>query len=203
MAERYFRSVGIISGGLFAKQLTDYIYPFETTDVIDGDTYRVTQPQNGDAATLWGVEFAFQNQLRFLPGPLAGIGLFANYTYTTSSATFLGREGETATLPGQAKHVGNIAVWYERYGFSGRVSANYHGKFLDAVGSTAATDVFYDAHTQVDVTLSQAITKRFRVFADFLNLTNTPLRYYQQSWDRVIQEESYHWWCMFGIKAVF
>jgi TonB-dependent receptor len=203
MFEHYFRSVGIVSAGFFAKQLTDYIYPFESTDVRGGDTYRVTQPQNGESATLRGAEFAFQNQLRFLPGPLAGIGVYANYTFTTSSTTFLGREGETAPLPGQARHVGNFAVWYERYGFSGRASVNYHGRFLDSVGATSANDVFYDAHEQLDVMLSQAIGRNFRVFADFLNLSDAPLRYYQAVWDRPIQEERYHWWCMFGVKATF
>jgi TonB-dependent receptor len=203
MYEHYFRSVGIVSAGLFAKQITDYIYPFVTTVPLYGDSYRVTQPKNGDNASLYGMEFALQNQLRFLPGPLAGIGLYANYTYTSSSAKFLGREGETGTLPGQAKHVGNLSVWYERYGFSGRVAYNYHGTFVDGVGETAAGDIYYDAHGQLDLSFSQQLFGRVRVFADFMNLTNAPLRYYQATWDRPTQNETYHWWAMFGVKVNF
>src|SRR5262249_50401467 len=40
--------------------------------------YQVTQPLNGDSATLRGVEVASRKQLRFLPGPLDGVGVYAN-----------------------------------------------------------------------------------------------------------------------------
>jgi TonB-dependent receptor len=203
MAEHYFKSVGIMSAGLFAKQIEKYIYP-SMTEVSQGDDlYRVTQPQNGQRASVRGLECAFQNQLTFLPGPLAGIGAYANYAYTSSSAKFLGREGEEGTLPGQAKHVGNLSVWYERYGFSGRLSYNYHGSFVDTVGDSAATDVYYDSHKQMDVSFGQAVTKNVRVFFDILNLTNAPLRYYIGTADRPIQNESYRWWMMFGLKMNF
>jgi len=36
-----------------------------------------------------------------------------------------------------------------------------------------------------------------------LNLTNAPLRYYEGTWDRPIQEEYYRWWLLFGVKANF
>ncbi len=163
----------------------------------------MTQPLNGDAASLWGMELAFQNQLRFLPAPFDGLGVYANYTWTDSSAKFPGREGEDARLPGQSAHLGNLSLWYEKYGFSAKTSWNFHGKYIDAVGETAAEDVYYDNHTQLDVSLSQRLTRRVRVYADFLNLTNAPLRYYVGAPNRPIQEEYYRWWAMFGVKMNF
>ena len=110
LVEHYFQSVGVVSGGVFYKRLDDYIYP----SVFDEDGVR--RRVRGDAAAqrrvrrrLWGLELAFQNQLRFLPAPLDGLGVYANYTWTDSSATLPGREGEDATLPGQSAHVGNVS----------------------------------------------------------------------------------------------
>jgi TonB-dependent receptor len=202
MAERYFRSVGMISGGVFYKRLADYIYPFRIRETNFGDVYEVTQPLNGDSATLWGMELAFQNQFRSLPAPLDGLGVYANYTWTDSSADFPGR-AETSTLPGQSAHIGNVSVWYEKYGFSARSSWNFHGKYVDAVGEDAASDVFYDNRVQWDVSLGQRLTRNIQLYVDALNLTNTPLRYYIGTTDRPIQEEYYRWWTMFGVKVNF
>ena len=202
LVERYFRSVGVVSGGVFYKHLTDYIYPYVVEEPAFGDEYQVTQPRNGESASLWGAELAFQNRLTFLPGPLKGLGVYANYTFTDSSARFPGRDVD-ATLPGQSQHVGNFAVWYERFGFSARASWNFHGRYIDQVGETIADDIHYDNHTQMDVNLSQRVKGGFRLFADFLNLTNAPLRYYVGVPNRPIQEEYYRWWTLFGVKASF
>ena len=106
-------------------------------------------------------------------------------------------------LPGQSSHVGNLAVSYEKAGFSFRTAWNFHGGYVDTVGEAEADDVYYDDHVQVDINASQRLTKNIRVYADFLNLTNAPLRYYQGTWDRPIQEEYYRWWMMFGAKVSF
>lgn len=203
MAERYFQSVGVLSAGVFYKNLGDYIYPFRFRETVRGDVFDVTQPQNGDSASLWGVEVAVQNQLRFLPAPLNGLGLYANYTWTDSSAKFPGRSGSDATLPGQSTHVGNVAMSFEKRGFSARASINFHGKYIDAVGETAAEDVYYDDHTQLDVNVSQRLTKNLRLYVDALNLTNAPLRYYYGASNRPIQQEYYRSWVFFGLRANF
>lgn len=202
LVERYLSSVGVVSGGVFYKRLNDYIYPFRFAEANFGDTYQVTQPRNGESASLWGLELAFQNQLRFLPGPLSGLGVYANYTWTDSSATFPERTAES-TLPGQSTHIGNFALSYERGGFSGRASWNFHGKYIDAVGGSAAQDVYYDNHTQLDVSASQRVTRNIRLYVDALNLTNAPLRYFEGTTDRPIQQEYYRWWTMFGVKVNF
>jgi outer membrane receptor for ferrienterochelin and colicin len=96
-----------------------------------------------------------------------------------------------------------VAVSYEKRGFSFRTAWNFHGRYIDAVGESEAEDVYYDDHVQVDINASQRLTKNIRVYADFLNLTNAPLRYYAGTWDRPIQEEYYRWWMAFGVKVNF
>ena len=42
--------------------------------------------------------------------------------------------------------------------------------------------------------------KRIKIYADALNLTNAPLRYYIGNTNRPIQQEYYRWWTQFGVK---
>ena len=201
LAEHYFRSVGVVSAGVFYKNLADYVYLFTTQQNLGGVQYQVTQPLNGDVATIRGVEVALQNQLKFLPRPLQGIGVYANYTFTDSTAAIPGHEG--AHLPGQSRHVGNLAGSYERGGFSGRVAVNFHGSYVDVVGATNALDRYYDTNSQLDISLVQKVTRNLRVYFDGLNLNNALLRYYQGVPDRPLQEEHYQAWMNFGIKVDF
>jgi TonB-dependent receptor len=201
--ERFLDRVGVVSAGAFHKRLDDYIYFFTDKEDLGGDVFRVREPRNGEAATLTGFELALQNRLSFLPSPFDGLGFYGNYTFTDSEAVFPDREGEAAPLPGQSRHVGNVALSYEKGGFSGRVALNFHGKYIAEVGEEAAGDVYYDDHVQLDVAASQRLTKGLRLFLEVNNLTNEPLRYYEGVPDRPIQEEYYRWWGTFGLKWDF
>ena len=202
LAERYFKSIGSISAGYFYKRLDDYIYTFTTPALIGGTQYQVTQPLNGDEATVQGLELAFQNQLRFLPSPLDGIGVYVNYTLTDSTA-HLPNHDAASTLPGQSRHLGNVAVSYEKRGFTGRMAVNFHGSYLDVVGATAVQDRYYDRNSQLDISLLQRVTRTMRVYVDLLNLNDALLRYYQGVPERVLQEEHYRWTANFGLKFEF
>jgi TonB-dependent receptor len=206
MGEHYLQNVGVVSAGVFYKSLDNFIYP-KTTDVEGGvyDGYEQKQPVNGEKATLFGLELNWQQQLTFLPGHLNGLGVYANYTYATSTAKFPDRDSEEdeATLPGQSTHMANFALSYEKGGFNGRISANVHGKYLEEVGETKDEDIYYDNHFQLDVSMSQQIRKGIRVYLELINLTNAPLRYYQGVSSRPIQQEYYSWWGNLGVKFNF
>jgi TonB-dependent receptor len=203
LGEKYFTTVGIVSGGIFYKSMEDQIFTTRVVEDIDGEIFEITQPDNLPSADILGFEGAFQNALRFLPSPLDGVGIYANYTYTTSSADLPGRENTDNSLPGQAENVGNFAVAYEKYGFSGRITWNYHSEYLFEVGDGPETDTFIDSHLQLDLSLSQHLGGGFRVFAEIINLTDEPYRVYEGTPDRPIQEEYYSWWGTFGVKWDF
>lgn len=87
--ERYLKTVGIIQAGWFYKELTDPIFIVTTTPKTGqfvGD--KVKQPINRPSAHITGIEMAWQQHLTFLPGLLNGMGISANYSYTTSQASF-------------------------------------------------------------------------------------------------------------------
>lgn len=202
LAERYSRSVGSVSAGYFYKRLADYIFGFTTQTQLGGTQYQVTQPLNGDEAIIQGLEVAFSNQLRFLPSPLDGIGVYANYTRTDSTAQLPGHVGDSP-LPGQSKHLGNVAVSYEKAGFTGRMAVNFHGSYIDVVGATAVQDRYYDTNSQLDISLAQRLARSVRVYVDLLNVNDALLRYYQGVPDSVLQEEHYRWTANFGLKFEF
>ena len=92
LLEHYLKQVGLIQGGFFYKALTDPIYPV----TINQGTPDATAPwTNGPSAHILGFEAAWQQRLSFLPRGLNGIGVRANYSYTTSQATFPAGTGPT------------------------------------------------------------------------------------------------------------
>ena len=211
MAEYYFESVGLLSAGVFYKDVNEFIYFFQSldyTDAFSGNTFDAYfQPQNGEGGQLYGFEIAAQRQLDFLPGLLRNVGLYANYTLTQSSVeTILNEDGEARddiNLPGTAEHTFNASVSYETEKFNARLSLNYTSDYLDELGEVAFFDRYYDSQTFVDANINYTITPNVRIFMEANNLTNQPLRYYQGIQSRMMQEEFYDVRFNAGIKVDF
>jgi TonB-dependent receptor len=200
--EHYFQTVGIVSGGFFYKNLGNYIYTTALQQTIGADVYRVTQPVNGDSANLYGVELSLVRHLDFLPPSLRGFAVYGNYTRVHSNAK-LNRGGDFL-LPGQAENMGNASLSYERRGLSTRVSFNYQGRYLLAVGGTPADDNWLDNRLEIDFSISQRLNKHARIFLDMINLGNDPYRVYVgPDPSRPIQEERYKIWAIAGFKFDF
>ncbi|BAO75856.1 TonB-dependent receptor [Winogradskyella sp. PG-2] len=202
MAEYYFKSVGILSGGLFYKDIQDFIY---TSQFEDADTgFDVFQPQNGDGASIFGAEIAFQRQLDFLPGFAKNFSIYLNYTYLTSTADGIrnedGDERGDLDLPGTAPNMFNGSLAYNDKKFNIRLSANYSDAYIDELGGSAFEDRYYDEQFLVDFNVSYAINPNLRVYADLNNLTDQPLRYFQGISSRTMQAEYYGRRLTFGLK---
>lgn len=202
LGEHYFGSVGVLSGGFFYKKLENFIFnrTFETTTFpgSNGVELELTQAQNGGDANLFGFELAYQQNMTFLPGLLKGLSIYSNYTFTNSDAEIQGR-GEIR-LPGQAKHVGNFALGYDISRFNIRLAANFNGEYIQEVGEDPEDDLFVKDRMQFDATATFTINSRFRVFAEFLNITNQPFEVYQETESQLIQREFYSWWSRVGVK---
>lgn len=213
MLERYFSSVGLLAGGVFAKQLDNFIFPAtrarESTDNVGPDATQIVQPVNGPTAKLYGFELAWQQNLTFLPNVLRGFGLNANYTYTTSVAEIpgRGRDGVDTPLPGQTGNAGNIGVFFDRGPLSLRVGGNYSGEFLSTINpASPEADTRTKSRFQVDASGSVTVRSGLKVFGEFINLSNTPLRAYvgdRQNRGGGGDDPSYEFykpWGMIGVK---
>jgi TonB-dependent receptor len=221
MAEQYFKSVGILSGGVFYKSISDFIYTYRddqyTAEKFSADYGNVTanpipagenwiykQARNGDNVKVYGFEVALQRQLDFLPGFFKGFGVYVNYTYTKSKADGIfnadGDKRTDVTLPGTAPHMFNASLSYESKSFTARLSGNYTAAYLDELGGDDFSDRFYDKQFFLDLNAAFKLTKQLRVFGEANNLTNQPLRYYQGISSRTMQAEYYRPRYNFGVK---
>jgi TonB-dependent receptor len=207
MFERYFSNVGLFSAGAFYKDIDGFIIEtVEQDGVVDGVQFdEVVRPINGGGARLVGFEVAVQRTLDFLPGALAGFGVYANYTFTDSEVDGLGiegRENEDLPLPGTSRNTFNGSLSYDYGRFSLRGSVNFQDSFIDPgeVGDEAFFDRYYDAQTTVDLNGSVVLTPTARFFFEANNLTNEPLRYYQGVVARLMQEEYYDTRIQAGLK---
>ncbi len=183
MLDHYFQSVGFLSAGVFMKRFVDFPFTFRTTiddpgSQFDGFDFR--EPAAGDAATAYGFEVAWQQQLQFLPSHWRGLGIQANYTWTGSSTDFgdPAYDERNLPLPRQVPHIANLGMTYDLAGFSGTVSWNYQGTQLHSVQSDADNDRWIASRYQVDISASQQLRSGLRLIAEVNNLTGQDqLRY--------------------------
>ncbi|WP_370390555.1 TonB-dependent receptor [uncultured Winogradskyella sp.] len=202
MAEHYFKSVGILSGGLFFKDINDFIYVRISEDADTGfDTF---QPVNAEGASVFGAEVSFQRQLDFLPGFLRNFSLYLNYTYLTSSTEGVANEDgdfrEDIDLPGTSPNMFNGSLAYNDNKFNIRLSANYSDAYIDEIGGSPFDDRYYDEQFFLDFNMNYAINDNLRIFVDVLNITDQPLRFYQGVRNRTQQSEYYGQRVTFGLK---
>jgi TonB-dependent receptor len=228
--EHYFKTVGVIEAGWFYKDLTDPIVVAQTTLPIGTplpDGTKLTSPAqekqsiNLAKGHIQGVEFAWQQHLTFLPGLMNGMGVSANYSYTTSRTAFpAGFDPTTSTGPtdpGQPNRMDNPALarqapnnWnfdatYDKGPISARMALSHNDRSIFAYnfqsvppavqgGITGPNgDVYYYPHTQLDAQFSYRLPHAhgLHLVGSFLNLTNEVFGFYQGSEIYPIQREYY------------
>lgn len=209
MAEHYFKSVGILSGGVFYKDINDFVYVSQSEATDDsfgpGTTgFEVYQPLNGDDASVLGFEFAFQRQLDFLPSFAKNFSIYVNYTHLTSDAKGIknedGDDRSDLDLPNTAPNMFNGSLAYSDSKFSARLSANYSDSYIDEIGGNPFEDRYYDEQFFLDFNASFKINSSLSIYADLNNITDQPLRYFQGVKERTMQVEYYGRRLTFGLK---
>lgn len=216
-AEYYFKSVGLVSVGLFYKSINNVIVD-EVWKGMDAQLpitgtydYEISKPINAYDADLFGVEVAYQRDFGFITPALKCLGFYGNYTYTankTKNHHFEHRvleDGEDIDMIGSPEHTANASLFFEKWGFNLRLSYNFASAFVDEMGEVAQLDRYYDKVNYLDLNASYTFGKRFKttIYADVTNLLNQPLRYYQGTKDRTAQVEYYGARFNAGIKVSF
>lgn len=199
MAEYYFFNIGLLSGGVFYKDLSNVIFTDQSFSVDDNNnTIVTTQPKNLQNASLIGFEAGINKRFTFLNGFWSGFGVDFNYTFINSSTkvprTVNGKIVMDATsLPNQSKNLFNAIIFYERKGVMVRLAGNYRGKSVEVLSQQLGPDLYTYAasYFTLDASASVAVGKKIRVFAELNNLTNAPLKYYLGDPGRPTQVEWY------------
>jgi TonB-dependent receptor len=200
VAEHYLNPLGLIQFGFFYKDLSDPIYFVDSIRQIQPyQGLEQIAPINGPNAHITGIEMAWQQRLSFLPHPFNGMGVRANYSYTTSQATFPAGAGRTdhPTLLRTAPNNWNFDVTYDKKGFSARMGLTHNDGYIWAYGGAASKgpdgDTYLYPHTQVDAQVSYWIPRShgLQAIASMLNLNNEVFGFYVGSEQYPIQREYY------------
>ena len=224
--EHYFGKDAYVSLAAYYKYLETYIY--NQTTQVDFTGYPVpagqnpaervgntTIPVNGSGGNLYGLEATAVLPLATLTGfvdhegryapYVDGFGLSGSISWTESTIT-QGAQGVTA-LPGLSKWVGNGTAYYEKNGFSARISVRYRSKYLSEVSGfgdsrdrrEGEAETITDA--QVGYTWTQGPLKGLGVLLQGNNLTNEPFITFEASnYQRVLDDQEYGQRILFGIS---
>jgi TonB-dependent receptor len=203
--ERYLNPLGGGPGRLFYKGLSDPIVTLLAGPepiINPPGTFLVSQATNAGSAYITGVEFSFQQHFTYLPGPLRGLGILANYSYATSRAHNVnpGKRTDSPPLLRQAPNTWNISPTYDRRRISIRVGIAYNGPEHQHVrlhGRGAwrtkgpSGENYFSSHFQVDAQGSYRLGKGWTAIASALNLNNEPFGFYNGSPRFLTQREYY------------
>ena len=179
--EWYFADESLLSASLFYKDLDSFIIDDSVLvvienselfddegDSINGQTFEISRPENGEGGTVTGFEFTYQQPFTFLPGALEGLGIIANYTYADSDVTT--KSGTKTTLQGQSKSSYNIVGYFERDNFNVRVAYGWRDKFVKELRQ--GREVFWRDYGQLDVSAKYSLNDQVDITFEGINLTN-------------------------------
>ena len=186
-AEFYFEPAGMISVGVFRKDIKGFIYtasgaivPTGPDNGFNGDYagFAQTTQYNGGSARVQGYELNFAQQFTSLPGFWAGFGAFANYTRMTTEGNYGAGNAISLTPNPVGKIAGfnpmtaNAGISYIRNKVTVRVSANHRGRFLATYNTIDSRLLYRVARTQVDVKMLYQISSKVDIYLDANNVTN-------------------------------
>lgn len=214
--ERYFGRSAYVSLAAFYRDLETFVYdqqrPADFTGFPTGGVVPVintglySSPQNGEGGAMWGVEFAASAPFDIFHPSLEGFGAFVSISRNGSEIEQPGTGVKTA-IPGLSETVGNLTLYYERFGFQSRISARYRSDFLGEMSGFAngrtlrqvGEETVLDA--QVGYEFQSGPLEGLSVLAQVNNLTDEPFYTFQDGDERrIINHQRYGRTFMFGVN---
>lgn len=180
-AEYYTNNDGLISLGVFYKDIKDEIFSLNSIETLDLGLGRgpeqvdVSQPTNAQSATIFGIEAAVQQSLTFLPKPFDGLGVNVNATFIDSNLDVLTTAGPRRLgFFLQPRWAYNATVFYENGPVEARLAYNYTGAFLETINQTIpGADQFWKWRGTLDAQIRIRVTSNIDLFIEGENLTDS------------------------------
>jgi iron complex outermembrane receptor protein len=123
---------------------TPYLSSFGVAPLPTGNTGIYTTTVNGSGGNLYGTELTGSLPLNLVTKALDGFGVFASYSYTTSSVQLPNSIGNNPDqtpnagnipLPGLSKTNDKLMLYFEKSGFSAFVADNMRSKYVGSVAN--------------------------------------------------------------------
>jgi TonB-dependent receptor len=171
--EWYIDRYSLLSGALFYKNIDSFVSQATTPQTVDQVVFQVTVPTNGKGATVKGFELNYRQAFRQLPSPLDGLGVQANYTYTSSNASYANQvTGSSYGLEGLSRNSYSLVGFYEKYGVQARVAYSWRERYLVQANGRNGLPQYSASYGQVDASLMYDINAHLTLSANALNLNN-------------------------------
>jgi iron complex outermembrane recepter protein len=213
--EKYFAKQGYVSLAGFYKDLKTYIYkqkvPFDFTGTPTNGLTATSPigeydaPINGEGGKLKGVELTLSVPLNLISPMLDGFGTQLSGSNTLTSIHPNG-PGTSEPLPGFSKHVSNLTAYYEKYGFSARVSQRYRSDYVGEVSGFGADRALVYIKGEKDVSLQlgyefdSGSMKGLSVLFQVNNATNSPYETYYTTKDQPKEYQKFGRQFLFGFN---
>jgi iron complex outermembrane receptor protein len=153
--EKYFGKRSYFAAAFFRKNLLNYIYNEVTT--IDYAKFNAStgqlpfpttmgtfnRPVNGQGGAVSGTELSLSLDAGLLTPALDGFGFVVSGSDTTSAIKPNGPTKGDGPLPGMSGQVTNLTLYYEKSGFSARISNRHRSPFTAEI-----TGLFANKTTQ-------------------------------------------------------
>jgi TonB-dependent receptor len=188
-AEYYFEPAGMLTVGVFLKEIKKFIYTAGGVTIPSGDDngfngeyagFGYTTQYNGGFAKVKGIEFSYNQQFTFLPGWLKAFGAYANLTrmqaegnYGTGNAIALAPNPRVA---GFNPFIANVGISYIRQRVNVRVQYNHLGKYLVGFNANESRATYAAERPTVDIKTLYNINKFYSVYLDVINVFSNPDR---------------------------
>ncbi len=198
--EKYFGRKGYVSAAIYYKNLKDYIYnsskitdftgvalPVDLTQTyVLANTNRIgvsTVKTNLTGGHIEGFEFTASLPGELFTSALDGFGLILSGAWNRSAVNPTGT-GDVP-VPGLSSKIINSTLYFEKHGFSARVSNRYRGSFVGEIPlfdsslstNTVKSESILDA--QVGYSFEQGTFKGLSLNLSGTNLTDAPFSLYQ------------------------
>jgi iron complex outermembrane receptor protein len=187
-AEYYLAPVGVISLGLFRKDIVDYIARYSTLvesgadNGFDGEYagYTLSTTRNQGSARVQGLEASYSQQLRRLPGPLANLSVFANGTWIQTEGNY-GGAGVVRELVNFVPRTWNAGLNWRGQRFSASIKYNVRSRYLVSRNANTGETIRQRENARLDLGATCKVGRRWTLYADATNALSEP-----EIWDSAV-----------------
>ena len=216
--EKYFGNKAYFAAAAFYKDLRTYIYTqskeydfskFTPGTIAKTNIGQFTAPYNGQGGKLKGVELTASLPLNMASPMLDGFGVVASASHSDSSINIEDPNsniGSKIPLPGLSKNVTNLTLYYEKSGFSTRVSQRRRSDFVGEIGNFANNRTLRYVvgenivDFQIAYTFGEGMFKGLGLLLQANNLNNAAYQTYAETKDKPYEYIKYGRTILFGLN---
>lgn len=205
--EYYFEPVGVLSAGIFRREISDYIASVttpitaETELELEGNFigYNLTQRLNAGRSIQEGLELSYSQQLSFLPGWAKGFGVMANVTFITANTELAGQP-KVYEVPNVVPRIYNLGFNYRLHKFSARVKLNVRSRYVTNIPGTNLQKNFRSQQAQVATNFEYSLARRTKLTFDINNVFNEQPYSFTIKQDRMTNKGTWGAYFTLGLK---